>query len=74
MLDVRPVMVREPVVVAKPGFKSDGEPKLAAVIADTAAKPRPILGIARAPVAAVTAESITKPSLVWVITLNAPAF
>jgi len=73
MLDVMPAMEREPVVVAKPGFMSDDEPKLAAVIADTAMVPGPPLGIARAPVADDTAESITKPSTVWVITLNAPA-
>ena len=73
MLDVMPAMVRVPVVVVKPGFVSVGTLKLLDVMADTDMVPGAPTIAGAPPAAEDTAESITKPAAVWVITLNVPA-
>ena len=70
MLDVMPAMVRVPVVVVNPGFVSVGTLN---VIAPTDMVPGAPTMAGAPPAADDTAESITKPAAVWVITLNVPA-
>jgi len=71
MLDAMPAMVRAPVVVVKPGLLSAAG-DAANEIAPTDMVPT--VPIAGAPFAADdNAESITKPLVVVVITLNTPA-
>jgi len=65
MDDVIPVKVSVPVVALKPGFVSAGT--------DTAIDDTAMVPVVKAGVEPETAASITKPAVVWVLTLNVDA-